>query len=221
MTRRASRIAAALAVLVFAVTLAAALLKSQPRYAGTNSVRAVNLVAGLAPHRPVCQKGELVPRDAASVEVAVATGGQPGPPLATELRQESGQVLARGRVDGGYTDGVVDVPIPVVRRTVEHVEVCVRATAPGPVQLYGQANAAGKLLVAGKPAPGVLRLGYKRPGNETWLALAPAIAHRFSQAKTSIATPVTFWVLVVLVLGVAGLAIRSVLSEDEEERALT
>jgi len=207
-TRRASRVAAAL-------------LTSEPRYAGTNSVRAVNIVAGLAPRRPVCQKGELIPRDAASVEVAVGTGGQPGPPLAAELRKESGQVLARGRADGGYTDGVAGVPIPVVRRTVEHVEVCLRATAPGPAQLYGQANAAGKMTVAGKPVPGVLRLGYKRPGSETWLGLAPTIAHRFAQAKTRLATPVTFWILVSLVLGVTGLAIRSVLGEDEEERALT
>jgi hypothetical protein len=217
MPRRARAIAAALAVAVFLVTLVVILLHSQPRYAGSNSVRAVQVVTQLAPGRTVCQKGELIPQDASTVEVSVATGGQPGPPLVAELRAAGGRVLAHGTTRGGYTDGVVGVPIPVVRKTIEHIDVCLRSTAAGTAQLYGQPNAEGRIEVNRHPAPGILRLAYKRPGSETWLALAPTIAHRFAQAKTRVATPFTFWLLLVAVLGVAVVAVRSVLLDDDDE----
>jgi hypothetical protein len=216
MPRRARAIAVALAVAVFLVTLVITLLHSEPRYAGTNSVRAVQVVTELAPGRTICQKGELIPQKASTIEVSVATGGQPGPPLAAELRAADGHVLARGTTRGGYTDGAVGVPIPVVRKTIEHIDVCLRSTAAGTAQLYGQPNATGRIEVNRHPAPGILRLGYKRPGSETWLALAPTIAHRFAQAKTRVAMPFTFWLLLVAVVGVAVVAVRSVLLDDED-----
>jgi hypothetical protein len=217
MLRRARAVAVALAVAVFLFTLVSTLLHSEPRYAGSNAVRAAQVVTELAPRRTICQKGELIPKDASTVEVSVATGGQPGPPLAAELRTKGGRVLARGTTVGGYRDGVIGVPIGVVRKTIEHVDVCLRSTAPGTAQLYGQGNAEGRLEVNRHAAPGILRLAYKRPGSETWLALAPTIAHRFAQAKTRVATPFTFWLLLVGVVGVAGLAVRSVLVDDEDE----
>jgi hypothetical protein len=216
MPRRAKTIAVALAAAVFLVTLLVSLLHSEPRYAGSNAVRAVQVVTAFAPGRTICQKGELIPQDASTVEVAVGTGGQPGPPLAAELRDRGGRVLARGTRRGGYRDGVVGVPIPVVRRTLGHIDVCLRSTAAGTAQVYGQGNATGHIEVNRHAAPGVLRLAYMRPGSETWLALAPTIAHRFAQAKTRVATPFTFWLLLVAVLGVVVVAVRSVLVDDED-----
>jgi hypothetical protein len=216
-TRRASRIAAAAGALAFAATLLGTLLHSEPRYAGSNAVRAVQIVQPIPAGTAICQKGEIVPAGASTVEVSVGTGGQSGPPFSAELRDRSGRVVARGRAPGGYTDGLVAAPIPTVRRTLEKVDVCLRASARGPAQLYGQPNAEGKLEVGGRGVPGVLRIAYKRPGSETWLALAPTIAHRFAQAKTRIATPLTFWLLGALVLGAAGLAVGAVLRDDEDE----
>jgi hypothetical protein len=215
-SRRASRIAVALAVAVFLVTLAVALLHSKRHYAGSNSVRALHVVTTLAPGDTICQQGELIPDKAATIEVSVATGGKPGPPLAAELRAPSGRVLASGTRRGGYGDGVAGVPIPVVRKTLQHVEVCVRSTAPGTATLYGQLNAKDRIEINRRRAPGVLRLAYLRPGDQTWLALAPTIAHRFAQAKTRVATPFTFWLLLVAVAAVAGLAVRSVLRDGDE-----
>jgi hypothetical protein len=215
-SRRASRIAVALAVAGFLVGLVVALLHSKRHYAGSNSVRAVQVVTGLAPGRTICQQGELIPDKASTVEVSVATGGTPGPPLAAELRARSGRVLAAGTMRGGYHDGLVGVPIPVVRRTLTDIEVCVRSTAPGTAQLYGQLNVKDHLEINHRPAPGILRLAYMRPGDETWLALAPTIAHRFAQAKTRVATPFTFWLLLVAVVAVAGLAVRSTLRDEDE-----
>ena len=215
MPRSASKIGAALAVVALVAVLLAGLLRSRPHYAGSNAVRAQQLVAPLKPGRTVCQKGELVPYKASTVEVSVATRGQPGPPLTAELRR-GGRVLARGSRRGGYKDGIVAVPIPVVRRTLTGVDVCLRATAGVPAQLYGQLNGQGKIVIGRKRVPGVFRIAYMRPGKESWLALAPTIAHRFAQAKTRVATPFTFYLLLVAVLGVAGLAVRAAVSDDEE-----
>jgi hypothetical protein len=214
--RSASKIVAALAVVALVAVLLAALLKSAPRYAGSNAVRAAQLVAPLQPGRSVCQKGELVPAKASTVEVVVATGGQAGPSLTAELRR-GGRVIARGSRAGGYKDGIVAIPIPVVSKTLTGVEVCLRATGSGPAQLYGQFNGVGKLVIGREQVPGVVRLAYMRPGTESWLELAPTIAHRFSQAKTRVATPFTFWLLLVAVVGVAGVAVRAAVSDDEDE----
>jgi hypothetical protein len=194
--RSASKIGVALAVLALVVVLLAGLLRSRPHYAGSNAVRALQLVAPLRANTPVCQKGELVPFKASTVEVSVSTAGQPGPPLTAELRR-GGRVLARGSRRGGYKDGLVAIPIPVVRKTLVGVDVCLRATASPPAQLYGQLNGQGKLVIGRKTVPGVFRIAYMRPGRESWLALAPTIAHRFAQAKTRVATPFTFWLLLV------------------------
>ncbi|MEA2134377.1 MAG: hypothetical protein QOC68_2286 [Solirubrobacteraceae bacterium] len=216
MPRSASKIGVALAVLALVVVLLAGLLRSRPHYAGSNAVRALQLVAPLRANTPVCQKGELVPFKASTVEVSVSTAGQPGPPLTAELRR-GGRVLARGSRRGGYKDGLVAIPIPVVRKTLVGVDVCLRATASPPAQLYGQLNGQGKLVIGRKTVPGVFRIAYMRPGRESWLALAPTIAHRFAQAKTRVATPFTFWLLLVAVVGVAGLAVRAAVSDDEDE----
>ena len=126
-------------------------------------------------------------------------------------------MLARGSRRGGYRDSLVAIPIPVVRKTLVGVDVCLRATGSGPTQLYGQLNGQGKLVIGRKHVPGVFRIAYKRPGSESWLALAPTIAHRFAQAKTRVATPFTFWLLLVAVVGVAGLAVRAAVSDDDDE----
>jgi hypothetical protein len=83
------------------------------------------------------------------------------------------------------------------------------------VQLYGLAGATGKLELNGKARPGALRLAYRRPGQESWLALAPTVAHRFAQAKTRIAAPWVFYVLIAVAVLSGGLALRTVVREEE------
>lgn len=190
-------------------------LHEDSRYSGSNSVGPRQGIILLQDGQRVCQSGELVPADTAAVEVSVATGGGPGAPLAVRLRDTHKRVLGRGTARGGYRDGLVSMPIPVQRRTRTGVEVCVERTGPGTTQLYGLAGAEGKLKLDGKPVPGVLRLAYRRPSQESWLALAPAVAHRFAQAKTRIAAPWLFYVLIALAVLVAALALYTVVREEE------
>jgi hypothetical protein len=200
---------AALLVVAFVRVLA-----KDSRYSGSNSFSPRDGVIMLAQGQRACQVGEIVPADTAAVEVSVGTGGAPGAPLAVRLRDGEKRVLARGTVRGGYRDGLVSIPIPLQRRTRTGVEVCVERTGPGTALLYGLQSGAGKLKLDGKPRPAVLRLAYRRPGRESWLALSPAIAHRFAQAKTQLAAPWVFWVLIGVSLLAGGVALRTVLREE-------
>ena len=209
------RVAAGITGLVLIVVLVVGLLHSQQRLAGTNSVRTPDPVVTLG-KQPVCQSGEIVPEGAAFVQVELQPG-PPMPPLLAEVRSEAGRVLARGRAAAGARGGALTIAIPVVRRSVGGAQVCLRTAGRGArVDVRGQANATGHITVGGEKRPGVMRIGYLRAGSESWLELAPTIAHRFAQAKTRVATPFTFWLLLLAVLGVAGLAVRAAVSDDEE-----
>ena len=209
--RRARAVVVGVLVAALLVIGVRALLGEGERYAGTNSIPANQVVLELPGGPRLCQKGELVPADTAAVEFAQATSGGRAPGLSVELRDEDGRVLARGANPGGYGPTVVAVKIPVQREERAGVELCVRVASGGRLQLYGLANAEGKLTLAGKDRPGVLRVGYKRPGTETWLALLPTIADRFAVAKTRLAGPWTFWFVWGLLLLAAGIGIRTVL----------
>jgi len=206
-------VAALVAVLL--VVAAARLLRTEQHYAGSNSVGPKQAVATLRAGDRVCQVGELVPRDAATVELAVTTGGEPGPPLEATLRDERGRTFARGSTRKPYGDGFVGMPIPVQRQTRTGVEACFESTGAGAAQLLGLANAQGRLELDGKPQAGVLRVAFRRPGRESWLAFTPTIADRFDVAKTRLAGNWTFWAVMVLVLGIAGLGIRETLRDEE------
>jgi hypothetical protein len=188
-----------------------ALLQEGERYAGTNSVPANQVAVELEGGRQLCQKGELVPAETAAVEFAQATSDERAPGLEVELRDGDGRVLARGEKPGGYGPTVVAVEIPVQREERAGVDVCVRVADGGKLALYGLAAPTGRLTLAGKDRAGVLRIGYKRPGSETWLALLPTIAERFAVAKTRLAGPWTFWFVWALLLIAAGIGIRTVL----------
>jgi hypothetical protein len=190
------------------------LQQKDSRVSGTNSFAARDGTVTLAPGQRLCEAGEIVPADTAAVELSVGTGDAPGAPLAVTLRDGDERVLARGRAPGGYHNGLVAIPIPVQRTTRTGVEVCVERTGPGTALLYGLANATGKLTLNGKARAGALRLAYKRPGRESWLALSPTIAHRFAQAKTRIAGPWLFWVLIAVSLLSGALALRTVVREE-------
>lgn len=214
--RRASALVAGVLVAALLVIAVRALLQEGERYSGTNSVAANQPVILLGGGQRLCQAGEIVPEDTAGVELAEATGGRPGPPIEVRLRDGRGRVLAEGRNDGGYADGVVAVAIPLQEEARSGVELCVRIPRGTSLTLYGNINAEGRLELAGKGRPGALRVGYKRPGSETWLALLPTIAERFAIAKTRLAGPWTFWFAWALLLLAAGIGLRTVLRSTGE-----
>src|SRR5688500_12193057 len=86
-------------------------------------------IAKLAPGDEVCQAPIAPPPEAFDrVVISLGTFGRPGEPVDVLLRSRSGDVLAEGRLDGGYPDADERpehaVPVgPVTLR--EPVELCV------------------------------------------------------------------------------------------------
>ncbi len=199
-------VAVAVAVALLLASILVALLHASPRAAGGNAVRPAAAVVALAPGEWICQS-ELVPQDSAAVVVSVVTGGTPGPPLSAELRGAGGRALARGRAPGGYRDGRVTIAIPVQRRTLAGGQVCLRADGPGAPQLLGSPSPKRILRAGSRTLHAAVRLDFQRPGSESWLALAPVIAHRFAIAKTTLAGAWLFWVALALVAAAAALGI--------------
>jgi hypothetical protein len=219
MSRRIRVVAVAVAVLALCAALAVALARSETRHAGFNSIRANDEVTVLGSGDEVCQTVETVPADTAAVEFVGVTGGRPGPPLLAHVRAPTGERVADGRRAGGYGDGKVAVPVTKLEYTVPSAWVCLRAAGRGKVALLGVPTAPGGLLINGKERPGLLTLAYRRAGEESALALLPAIAHRFGLGKTKLAGDWTLWVLIVLFAATSGIALRLVLARGFGEEA--
>lgn len=180
-----------LAVLAIAGGTVAALSDREQRLAGTNSVRAIDVAARLAPKATVCQDRELVPAGTA----AVAIPAPPGQPQRGRLAVSIvGGGLALGSATAEVRGGRLRVPVLSVRRTLADVRVCVRNHGATPVALGGSPTTGGQAARIGpRPAPGRLTIEYLREGKESWWSLAGTVAHRAGLARTSWSGDWTLW----------------------------
>ena len=198
------RAVVAIGVVALIVGVAVVLAQSGPRQAGTNSIVEAGQVTVLRAGERHCQTGETVPKDGARLRILVGTFGRPVPALRVTARNRDGRLLTEGRRQAGGREGYVVVPLRRVGETTPGVEVCIATSGGRRTVLYGQ-------------APSV-RLEWLRPGEESWYALLPAVAHRFGLGK---AAPLgSLWLLVpaLLLLAAALAATRLVLRETEERR---
>jgi len=216
---RTARIAAVGAVLaVLLVALTAHLLRTEPRYSGFNSVRPTFPVVDLAPQDLVCQS-TLLPGDTAAIEVVVHVVEQPTPPLEVEVRrpvaEAPGASPARGRVDGGYGEGLLSIPFtPVVDASRPVARVCIRNQGRANVQLVGTSIAGEGFAVNGAPQPQLLTLNFRRPGSESTAGMLSTIAQRMTVARAGFVEGWTFWLLAAIFLGASAVAIALVLGKD-------
>jgi hypothetical protein len=86
------------------------------------------------------------------------------------------------------------------------------------VVLGGNGTAVAGIEVDGEPVNALVRVGWLEPSSRSWFSALPAVAHRFGIVKASWAGAWTFWLVVVLVLAVAGLVARILLGPDDEPR---
>jgi hypothetical protein len=152
------------------VVLALILLQSAPRSAGSNFVPELGEVAKLRGPERRCQDGETVPADTGALRILIGTYGRPAPALAVDVRAPGGSRLTSGRLAAGGPEGHVDIPVRDLDRGATGVRVCVNVGGGGGrTVLYGSA--------------GRLHFEWLRPGSESWLALAPTVAHRFALGR--------------------------------------
>jgi len=195
------RAVVAIGVVALVACVAVVLAQSGARQAGTNSILEIAQAAQLRSGERHCQPGETVPKDASGLRLLVGTYGQPVPELRVTVRDPDGRLVTDGRLPTGAHEGRVLIPLREVRQTTTGTEVCIQQKDGRRLVLYGQ--------------PPAIRLEWLRSGDETWYALVPAVAHRFSLGKAALFG--SWWILVpaLLMLLAAAAALRTVLRETE------
>jgi len=216
--RRLSPPAVVVAVGVAALLVAGVVLltRSAPRRSDSNGGALNGLAVTIQPGQQLCQPGELVPADTAAIRLdAGFPGVGGGPALGAELQGIPGSHAA-GRLAAGWRPGAVTIPLAPRVRHDAGASVCVRNLGPGAVSFGGSVPAGSWVLtIDGRGLGGRVRIDYMRPGRESWLSLAPALAHRLTIGKSRLVrdwAPTAFVLL--MLLAVAG-AVYTVLASRE------
>jgi hypothetical protein len=194
----------------------ATLLRSAERRSGSNLTSDLGYQIGLAPGQQLCEPGELLPGDTAALRLAASAGGGPGPALAASISGPGG-ALSSGELRAGWRSGLVSIPVALVPHTVAGATVCLRNLGSRAAAFGGSVpDGSFVVLIDGRGLAGRLRIEYMRPGSETWLALVPTLAHRFSLGKSDLVRHWAAGAVLALMLLALSLAVRTVLSTERE-----
>jgi hypothetical protein len=205
----------AVGLAALAVVIVAVLFHSGERRSGSDLTPNGAFVAALSAGQQACQEGELLPADTSAVRVTLGAYDKPGPAIAVGFTGPHGEPLSSGGLPAGWKQGVVRIPITHVSRASEGVHVCLRDAGPGAIAIAGTDPDPGlHMVVAGKTVEERLRYDYLRPGSETWLQLAPVIAHRTTLAKSGLIRHWAWAGALLLMLLAVGLAARTIVRED-------
>lgn len=207
------RAVVALGLLALLLAALAVLLQSAQRRSGTNLTADTGFVIPVEPGELLCEPDELLPGDTGGLRLSASSGAEPGPRLDVTIAAGARR-LASGGLAAGWRSGTITIPVSVVHAT-QGATVCLVNRGSSRVSFGGSVPDANfYVALGGKPLSGRLRIEYMRPGSESWLALLPALLHRFSLAKADL---VRHWaapaVLLLMVLAIA-LALRTILREE-------
>lgn len=186
------------AIVLLAIAFAQAMGHKAERLAGSNSVVLERPILQISGGSLLCQT-TLAPRDATAVQLFVAPAGPKGPPLGVEITAGSGRALASGHLAGGWSGGVVKVPIARIRESAADGKICIRNEGKDPLAFAGVSSKFVKAEVDSRPQNAALALLFFRPGTESWSSLLPTIAHRAGVLKGSLAGAWVFWFAIALV----------------------
>jgi hypothetical protein len=188
------------------------LSRSAPRRSGANSVPAAGFAIELAPHRQLCQGGELLPGDTGAMLLDAASGA-PAPALAVDIAGPTG-VVSRGDVSAGWRAPMLRIELTHVPATVSDATVCIRNLGTRQVTFAGAVPDAGLQVQRGdETVSGRLRIEYLRPGGESWWQLLATLAHRFSLGRSGLVSGWALEAVPALMLLAVGLAVRTMLRE--------
>lgn len=203
--------AAALVSVLFSALLVAVVGDARPRLAATNSrVVTSGAVLVVPPGEQRCEPDQFVPAETGTLRVyAGSDGGTRGQPLQVIVADaDSGGVVARRHVDGGYPPGALDIPLRPPGRDLPEADVCIENLGPDPMAFAGSRTRVDvKLKQDANRALEAIRMDLLRTGEESLWALAPTVARRFALFKPSFAGPWTMWVVLAAASGSAMLAV--------------
>ena len=172
-------------------------------------------VTTLAPGQTACQRPIDVPRGGGfdALTVPLGTFRRPGSPVEATVRDtQTGALLARGALPGGYPDigtrSLERIALSPAVPEDTRIAVCLRNTGTSRVAIYGNADvatSASTLYKDGRPAGADAALSFSRESRSV-LSLFGLSADRAALFKAGWVGPWTFWLLAALVaLGVPAL----------------
>lgn len=178
---RAAGTLLAAGALLAATAVAWQALEPREILAGTNGVRTVAAITGLAPSERLCQEGLVVPEDAGRLRVSVGAPGAPRPTLAATF-ESGGNTTARVRAPPSPAAPAALAEFPLPPRVAGSTgRLCLSAEG-GSVGVLGfpVPSAARPLRQDGRAVPGELAIAYPRREGErsSLLAAWPTLMER-------------------------------------------
>jgi hypothetical protein len=201
--RTLAAVVAGVAALALLVVLAAT---QESRLVYTIGAAPAGPVAQPGPGEEACQAPIAPPAEPFDrVVVSLGTFGRPGEPVEVLIRSRSQEVLARGRLDGGYPDIAAqpEHAVPVPRTTLnEATEVCVRNVGARKVAVYGSVGLAhrGSVGRLEERTVGDIALRLERSEPRSLLAALPDVFDHAATFKAGWVGAWTFWLLAAVVL---------------------
>jgi len=181
--------------------LVVVLSDSDQRVADTNTrIKASGASLRFAAGRRRCQRQDA-PAGADSVrfyaQPFVSTGGPLDVALFERRRRLAQGVVLLARAD---VPAVAKLDRPL-RHEVAGLRVCITNSGPAPIDLRGDRTPPTDTFIntGGLKPPDDVRVDFLRRGDESWWALAPAIARRFFLEKASFFGPWTMWAVFALI----------------------
>ncbi|MBW3548073.1 MAG: hypothetical protein KY452_08085 [Actinobacteria bacterium] len=212
--------AAAVTSMIFAALLVAVVTDARPRLAASNArVLASGVALDVPPGQERCEGGQLVPAETGMVRVYAGSESGAREPLRLSIADaDSGEVVTRRHVDGGYPLGALDVPVEPPGRDIDNGEVCIENLGTDAMEFAGHRTPLGAAMPAESdpdsdvrvppvtPASEEIRIDLFRRGEESLWALAPEVARRFSLFKPAFAGAWLMWALLAVALVVVSAA---------------
>ena len=187
-------------VAVGMVGLVALALSDERRTAFTLGVAPGGVAAVLTPGDEVCQSPVRVADAFNIVKFPVGTYMRPGAPLDVTVRSAEG--VARGRLPGGYGDGLEQRVDVGTIDAGQKVTVCIKNDASRRMAIYGNPGAAARLTSAqidGREQDVDLTLVFEREPS-SGLASLPSVFRHASRFKPDWVAPWLFWALSLFVV---------------------
>jgi hypothetical protein len=220
-------IAGLVAAGLVAVLIAGASLKSDA--VASVGVPPTYPVAPILPGARACQSPMGVTESFDRVHFNVGTFGRPGPPLTVSILDEaSNDEIGWGTVQPGWVDdgSAKDVSVGTIEPGVQ-VGVCIRNDGSIPAYVYGDfyhgvfgkgplgvtpTNSTNSANVDGDPLEGDMAIDLRSGQSRSLLERLPAVLDHAGAYKPPFVGAWTFWLLAVLVLVGAPLALWAALS---------
>jgi hypothetical protein len=153
----------------------------------------------------ICQPGRTVPQGTEAIRVSLSPNI--GPSVSLKVLSGSKVITEGTRAAGWGVDETVTVSVKRVAQTAYNTRIC---TQIGPAVEGIQVNGERVNVNGGQAI--WLRMEYLRPGQSSWLSLAPSIATRMGLAHAPTGAWVGYMAIAVM-LAVCGFASRLVLKE--------